>query len=92
MKGGERMKSGLIIYVVGNEPPNWDVAYESTIVKKNTQADRVEIITTNCGHFDVLDAWWSLLTKGMKRVTCIVGAFSPAGELTLSNRELHLCG
>ncbi len=86
------MKSGLIIYVVGKEPPNWDAAFELENVKKKTQADLVEIITTQTGHFDVLDAWWSLLTKGMKRITCMTGAFLPGGELTLSDRELHLCG
>jgi hypothetical protein len=86
------MKSGLIIYVVGKEPPNWDAAFECVNVKKNASVDLVEIITANTGHFDVLDAWWSLLTKGMKRITCMIGAFSPTGELTLSSRELHLCG
>ncbi|RLC05404.1 MAG: hypothetical protein DRH90_06060 [Deltaproteobacteria bacterium] len=86
------MKSGLIIYVVGEEPPNWDAAFESMVIKKNTKVDLVEIITANTGHFDVLDAWWSLLTKGMKRVSCMIGEFSPAGNLTLTSRELHLCG
>ena len=86
------MKSGLIIYVVGDEPPNWNTARESMAIKENTKADLVEIITVNTGHFDVLDAWWSLLTKGMKRVSCKVGEFSPAGNLTLTSRELHLCG
>ena len=28
------MKSGLIIYVVGEEPPNWDAAFESMAIKK----------------------------------------------------------
>ena len=86
------MKSGLIIYVVGTEPPNWDVEFELKTVKKNTKVDLVEIITGNTGHFDVLDAWWSLLTKGMKRITCVIGEFSPTGILTLTGRELHLCG
>ena len=86
------MKSGLIIYVVGKEPPNWDAAFECMTVKKNTKADLVEIITANTGHIDVLDAWWSLLTRGMKRITCIIGEFSQTGSLTLKSRELHLCG
>ena len=86
------MKSGLIIYVVGDEPPNWNTARESMAIKENTKADLVEIITANTGHFDVLDAWWSLLTKGMKRVSFMIGEFSPAGNLTLTSRELHLCG
>jgi hypothetical protein len=86
------MKSGLIIYVVGKEPPNWDATFDLMTVKKNTRADLVEIITANTGHFDVLDAWWSLLTKGMKRITCMIGEFSTAGNLMLTGRELHLCG
>jgi hypothetical protein len=86
------MKSGLIIYVVGKEPPEWDVAHEVMTVKNNTKVDSVEIITANTGHFDVSDAWWSLLAKGMKKITCMIGEFSPGGNLTLTGRELHLCG
>ena len=86
------MKSGLIIYVVGKEPQNWDADSDLTIIKQNTKADLVEIITVKTGHFDVFDAWLSLLTKGMKKITCIIGEFSPAGDITLTNRELRLCG
>ncbi len=86
------MKSGLIIYVVGKEPPNWDAEFELMTIKKNTKVDLVEIITAKTGHFDVLDAWWSLLTRGMQRITCMIGKFSPAGNITLTSRELHLCG
>ena len=86
------MKSGLIIYVVGKEPPNWDAEFELMTIKKNTKVDLVEIITAKTGHFDVLDAWWSLLTRGMKRITCMIGEFSQTGSLTLKSRELHLCG
>ena len=86
------MKSGLIIYVVGKEPPNWDVGSDLMHLKQNIKADLVEIITATTGHFDVLDAWLSLLTKGMKKITCIIGEFSKAGHITLTNRELRLCG
>lgn len=86
------MKSGLIIYVVGKEPVNWDADYELMVIKQNTKADLVEIITANTGHFDVLDAWWSLLARGMKRITCTIGKFSPAGNLILTSRKLRLCG
>jgi len=86
------MKSGLIIYVVGKEPANWDADYELMVIKQNTKADLVEIITAKTGHFDVLDAWWSLLTKGMQRITCMIGEFSHTGSLTLTDRKLRLCG
>jgi len=86
------MKSGLIIYVVGKEPTNWDADSELMSIKQNTKADLVEIITAQTGHFDVLDAWWLLMTKGMKLITCMIGEFSPAGDLTLTSRKLRLCG
>lgn len=86
------MKSGLIIYVVGKEPSNWDADSDLMTIKQNTKADLVEIITAQRGHFDVLDAWWSLMTKGMQHITCMIGEFSKAGNLTLTNRKLRLCG
>ena len=86
------MKSGLIIYVVGKEPPNWDADSDLKFLKQNTKADLIEVITAKTGHFDVLDAWLSLLTKGMKKITCIIGEFSKAGNITLTNRKLRLCG
>jgi len=86
------MKSGLIIYVVGNEPTNWDADSELITIKQNTKADLVEIITVQTGHFDIIDAWWSLLSKGMQRITCMIGEFSSTGNLTITNRELRLCG
>jgi len=42
------------------EPPNWNAEFELMTIKKNTKVDLVEIITDETGHFDVLDAWWSL--------------------------------
>lgn len=86
------MKTGLIVYVVGTEPVDWDANSESKAIKQRSQADLVEIITGKSGHFDVLDAWWSLLTKGMKRIVCVIGEFTPNGNLTLKERKLHLCG
>ena len=85
------MKTGLIVYVVGTEPIVWDAASEMKIIKQISQADRVEIITSQWGHFDVLDAWWSLLAGGMKRVICTIGEFSPNGHLSLQDRKLCLC-
>jgi hypothetical protein len=86
------MKSGLIIYVVGKEPPNWDANSGGKTIKQNLQADLVEIITTQTGHFDVLDAWYFLLIRGMKQITCMIAEFTPNGMLALTGRELRLCG
>ena len=85
------MKTGLIVYVVGTEPAHWDAASEMKTIRQASQADMVEIISIHWGHFDVLDAWRSLLTRGMKRVICMIGEFSPNGHLILQDRELCLC-
>ena len=87
-----RVKTGIIVYVVGQEPADWNVDAESRSIKENIKADLVEIITGQTGHFDVSDAWWSLLTRGMKRIVCRIGKFTPKGNLTLTGNELHLCG
>jgi hypothetical protein len=86
------VKTGLIVYVVGKEPADWNVESESTAIKQNIKADLVEIITVKTGHFDISDAWWSLLTRGMKRIVCRIGKFTAKGNLALTGNELHLCG
>lgn len=59
------MRSGVIIYVAGNAPRGWSESDETHIRNTESQADLIEIITTQTGHFDILDAWRDLLSKGM---------------------------
>jgi hypothetical protein len=86
------MKTGLIVYVVGREPADWNADLDLLSIRQNMKADLVEIITAETGHFDVPDAWCSLLVRGMKRIVCMMGEFAPSGNLTLTGRELRLCG
>ena len=86
------MKSGVIIYVAGNAPRGWSEGDETRIRSTESQADLIEIITTRTGHFDVLDAWRDLLSKGMSHVICKMAAFSESGEVELTGNELRLCG
>ena len=86
------MRSGLIIYMVGKEPSNWDADVGEKTIKQNVWADLVEIITAQTGHFDVLDAWCSLMVRGMNQITCMIAEFTPNGMLALTGRELRLCG
>ena len=86
------MKTGLIIYVVGKEPADWNVDSEVITIQQNIKADLVEIITAKTGHFDVLDAWRSLLIRGMKQIVCMIGEFTPKGKLMLKDHRLRLCG
>ena len=86
------MKSGVIIYVAGNAPEGWSEGDETHIRSTESQADLIEIITTKTGHFDVLDAWRALLSKGMSLVTCKMAVFSESGDIEFTGRELRLCG
>jgi len=86
------MKSGVIIYVAGNAPQDWTENDEAGVRNLESQADLIEIITTQTGHFDVLDAWRALLSKGMSRVTCKMAVFGESGEIEFTGRELRLYG
>ena len=47
------MKTGLIVYVVGTEPVDWNADAELKAIRQSSRADLVEIITVKSGHFDV---------------------------------------
>ncbi len=86
------MKSGVIIYVAGSAPEDWSEDDEVHIRSSESNANLIEIITTNTGHFDVLDAWRDLLSKGMSLVTCKMAVFSKSGEIEFTGKKLRLCG
>ncbi len=65
------MRTGAIVYVVGEKNIGDDFDVESAVRNLNIKADRVEVVAPKIGHFDVMDAWWFLLTKGMNRIICI---------------------
>jgi hypothetical protein len=91
-KGGIQMRTGVILYVVGENPMEENIDIESEIKKLEPGTDRVEIVAKNAGHFDISDAWWALTVKGMQRIVCIIGEVNKAGALQLKNRTLRLCG
>jgi len=86
------MKSGVVIYVAGNAPENWTEDDEAQIRILEPEANLVEIITTKTGHFDVLDAWRDLLSRGMSLITCKMAVFSESGEIEFTGKNLRLCG
>ena len=85
------MKTGAIVYVVGKEnlPKDFDMA----VALKNLEinADRVELVSSGSGHFDIMDAWWSLTAKGMKHIVCMIAEIVNGSDLRLTGREIQLC-
>jgi hypothetical protein len=90
-KGGENMKTGIIVYVTGDDA-RMDADRQARLVKERMNASRVEIVSKNHGHNDVSDAWWSLTAKGMHRIICLMASCSGADNLLLQGRQIRLCG
>ena len=86
------MKSGVIIYVAGNAPQDWTENDEAGVRNLESQADLIEIITTQTGHRDVSDAWRALLVKGMSHINCKMAIFNEAGQIEFTGKNLRLCG
>ena len=90
--GGLQMKTGVIVYVAGEVPEQWTEMDERHLRKAQHSADAVEIITSRTGHFDIPDAWRSLIARGMARVVCKMAQFDDNGTLVTTDREMVLCG
>ncbi len=86
------MKTGIILYIVGDEPENHTASTEPLVDHLPLAAERIEVISRNAGHFDVHDAWWSLSAKGMQHILCVLAEYTKTGELRLTGRSLRLCG
>ena len=86
------MKTGIIVYATGKPPQDWNEKREQGVRHLLPGADAVEIITSETGHFDVSDAWYTLVSKGSSLVVCKLAVFNESGQMQLTGRELRLCG
>ena len=84
------MKTGAIIYVIGKENDK-DFDIKEAVKNLKIEADKVEIVSSRSGHFDIMDAWWLLTAKGMKRIVCIIAEIINGSDLRLTGREIQLC-
>ena len=87
------MKTGIILYVLGNEPTNL-VDDTITQVAKNLMpdVDRIEIVSKDHGHWDISDAWWTLIVKGMHQIICTQAEYTKGNGLRLTGRNMRLTG
>ena len=87
------MKTGAIVYIVGGEGAiDKDFDIVDAVKRLSIKADRVEVVAPTAGHFDIMDAWWMLITKGMNLIVCIHAEISDSSKVRLTGRELRLCG
>jgi hypothetical protein len=59
-----KMKTGVIVYVVGKESLDDIIDFEEAGKGLDISADRIEVVTSMDGSFDVMHAWWLLTVKG----------------------------
>ncbi len=87
------MKTGIILYVLGNETTSL-VDDAITQVAKNLMpgADRIEIVSKDHGHWDISDAWWALIVKGMHQIICKQAEYTKDNGLRLTGRNMRLTG
>jgi hypothetical protein len=57
------MKTGTIIYIAGSEKIEEDFDVEQAIKKLNLTSDKVEVVSSKIGHFNIMDAWWLLMAN-----------------------------
>ncbi len=86
------MKTGVILYVSGAGTNETDFDVVELAGRMNIDADRVETVLGSSPCFDVMDAWWNLTAKGMKKVVCLFAEVTDNRKLRLTGRELRLCG
>jgi len=86
------MKTGVILYVSGDEPSGWSETADSSLQALSREAQRVEVVSRTAGHHDIHHAWWSLAARGMHRIVCRFARFDGRGRIELEPRELRLRG
>jgi len=86
------MKTGIIVYITGETSFTDDYDSSRLVQQLNLDADRVEFVSHDTGHFDISDAWYNLTVKGMQRIVCKIAEYTGLGEIRLTGRELILCG
>ncbi len=87
------MKTGIILYFAGEQT----VSPASEVIRRSArklvpEADRIEIISRDEGHWDIADAWWLLMAGGMNRILVKLADYSREEGLRLTGREMRLSG
>ncbi len=87
------MKTGIILYFAGNQTIDADADLVGKAAKTLLpEADRIEIVSGDQGHWDIADAWWTLVSRGMHRVLVKLANYSEEDGLRLAGREMRLAG
>ncbi len=86
------MKTGIIVYVVGN--PNNEASFNEKSARENLgiDADLVSFVFSGERNTDIAYEWWTMTVKGMSRIVCMAGEMIKPSVVRLTGRELQLSG
>lgn len=73
------MKSGLIVYLVGGAELPEDLDLASCCRDIRVNVDRVELVGSGQGFFEVNDAWHHLFTRGCGEIKLLVAQMERRG-------------
>ena len=85
------MRTGVIVYVMEKDFPVEKEPNLAAEIRRHYKADGVEIVSCGQRHFDVMDAWWKLTTRGMQRFICVFAAYAGASAPAGPPRHLRVC-
>ncbi len=85
------MKTGVIVYVVGNKIREDDFNEKEALKTLGVQADSVEFIFSGAKEADIAYSWWTMTVKGMSRIVCMAGEMISPSVIHLTGREMQLC-
>ncbi len=85
------MKTGIIVYVRGSNFRD-DIDIKNALRDMDYRAEKVEVVFGDSNTFDIMDAWWRLMAKGMARVVCMLADITESSDIKFTGRQLRLCG
>lgn len=86
------MKTGIIVYVVGN--PNHQESFNEQSARESLgiDADLVSFVFSGEPHGDIGYEWWNMTVKGMSRIVCMMGEMIKPSVVRLTGRQMQLTG
>ncbi len=86
------MKTGVIVYVHGKVDKVNESLLKEQVKRLPMAVDGIRVVSPCSEYFDIMDAWWMFMTKGMNRVLCLGAEPSPDCGVKLNGRQMRLWG
>ncbi|MDD3581989.1 MAG: hypothetical protein PHW74_13330 [Desulfobacca sp.] len=86
------MKRGVIIYIADSDNLAEDFDFPKALANLDYQGDRMGVVSSKEGYFDVHEAFYSMIINGCGRVSLIVAQAETGNRLKRLTPPVHLLG